>query len=60
MAMVDWLLLPIGLLALGYALKRLLPASLWARLGGRSPAAPTNGCGSGCNGCAAVRTQKQQ
>ena len=39
MAMVDWLLLPIGLLALAYALKRLLPASLWARLAGRSPAA---------------------
>lgn len=54
MATVDWLLLPIGLLALGYALKRLLPASLWARLGGRSPAAPANGCGGGCDGCASA------
>ena len=55
MAMMDWLLLPIGLLALGYALKRLLPASLWARLAGRSTAAPASGCGGGCDGCASAR-----
>ena len=55
MAMLDWLLLPIGLLALGYALKRLLPATLWPRLLGRTPAAPASGCGGGCGGCASAR-----
>ena len=55
MAMMDWLLLPIGLLALGYALKRLLPAPLWARLVGRSTTAPASGCGGGCDGCASAR-----
>ena len=55
MAMVDWLLLPIGLLALGYALKRLLPAILWARLLGRTPAKAASGCAGGCDGCASAR-----
>ena len=52
---LDALTVLIGLAALAYALKRLLPAMLWARLLGRTPAKPASGCAGGCDGCASAR-----